>query len=103
MTHLHVVGQQLLAVGLGEGDVVRHVGALGAGAEMAVANGRVAGGIGVWACIVSKVRECGKAVRFRLNLQTWSTKPSDEAIRFTVAWFDLGATQVVVLPHFLVT
>ncbi len=39
----------------------------------------------------------------RVDVQTWLTKPSNSAIRSTVAWLDLGATQVVVLPHFPVT
>jgi hypothetical protein len=47
-THLHVVGEELLAVGRGQGDRVLDVGALGVAAEMAVANRGVAGGIRVW-------------------------------------------------------
>ena len=44
---LHVVGEELLAVGLGERDVVLDLGALGLLAEVAVADGGVAGGIRV--------------------------------------------------------
>lgn len=40
--YLHVIGQQLLAVGGGERDLVLDLGAVGLGAEMAVANGGVA-------------------------------------------------------------
>jgi hypothetical protein len=42
LSYLHVIGQQLLAVGGGERNLVLDLGALGLGAEMAVADGGVA-------------------------------------------------------------
>ncbi len=47
-TYLHVIGQQLLAVSRAQRDRVRDVGALGVGAEMAVADSGVSSGVSVW-------------------------------------------------------
>ena len=45
--HLHVICQQLLAVGLGQRDLVLDVGALGVAAEVSVADRWVARGVDV--------------------------------------------------------